>query len=151
MLQLLDVAERVSLYREQSALFQSQLERCTTIIGEVAIVDLRKEVPIYAGNRFMVYALNPEASVSVHVLWGRQKQNTVLAVGKSILNRSNHIDIVALVLEYGGSSHPNAGTCRSPTTMPNGPWARSLPRSTARTSPRLPSRPAEVGAEEARA
>ena len=93
-------------------MFQSQLERCTTIIGEVAIVHLRKEDPIYAGNRFMVYALNPEASVSVHVLWGRQKQNTVLAVGKSILNRSNHADIGALVLEYGGGGHPDAGTCQ---------------------------------------
>jgi nanoRNase/pAp phosphatase (c-di-AMP/oligoRNAs hydrolase) len=111
-LELPDVAERVALYRQQSALFRAQLERCTTMIGEVVVVDLRQEDPIYAGNRFMVYALYPEATVSVHVLWGRQKQNTVLAVGKSILNRSNQVDIGALVLKYGGGGHRNAGTCQ---------------------------------------
>jgi nanoRNase/pAp phosphatase (c-di-AMP/oligoRNAs hydrolase) len=108
-----DVAERVALYREQSALFRAQLQRCTTVIGEVIVVDLRREETIYAGNRFMVYALYPESSVSIHVMWGRQKQNTVLAVGKSILNRSNHVDIGAVMLSgYGGGGHRNAGTCQ---------------------------------------
>jgi nanoRNase/pAp phosphatase (c-di-AMP/oligoRNAs hydrolase) len=106
------VDERVALYRQQSALFGAQLQRSTAIIGDVAVVDLRQEDPIYAGNRFMVYALYPESSVSVHVLWGRQKQNTVLAVGKSILNRSNHVDIGALMLQFGGGGHRNAGTCQ---------------------------------------
>ena len=92
-LKLPDVAERVALYREQSTLFQRQLEKCTTVIGNVAVVDLRREAVIYAGNRFMVYALYPDASVSIHVMWGRQKQNTVMAVGKSILNRSNQVDM----------------------------------------------------------
>jgi len=51
--------------------------------------------------------------VSIHVLWGRQKQNTVLAVGKSILNRSNTVDIGALMLGgYNGGGHRNAGTCQ---------------------------------------
>jgi nanoRNase/pAp phosphatase (c-di-AMP/oligoRNAs hydrolase) len=111
-LALPDVAERVALYREQSELFRAQLLRATTMVGEVAIVDLRQEDPIYAGNRFMVYALFPQATVSIHVLWGRQKQNTVLAVGKSILNRANQVDIGALVLGYGGGGHRNAGTCQ---------------------------------------
>jgi nanoRNase/pAp phosphatase (c-di-AMP/oligoRNAs hydrolase) len=108
-----DVAERVALYHDQSTLFRAQLQRCTTVIGEVIVIDLRQEETIYAGNRFMVYALYPESSVSVHVMWGRQKQNTVLAVGKSILNRSNHVDIGAVMLGgYGGGGHRNAGTCQ---------------------------------------
>jgi nanoRNase/pAp phosphatase (c-di-AMP/oligoRNAs hydrolase) len=112
-LRLPDVAERVGLYREQSMLFRAQLEHCTTVIGNVAVVDLRQEPIIYAGNRFMVYALHPETSVSIHVLWGRQKQNTVLAVGKSIVNRSNQLDIGAMMLSgYGGGGHRNAGTCQ---------------------------------------
>ena len=69
-LQLPDVAERVALYREQSATVPGPAERCTTVIGEVAVVDLRHEETIYAGNRFMVYALFPEATVSVHVTVG---------------------------------------------------------------------------------
>lgn len=113
-LELPDVAERVKLYREQSELFRAQLERRTTMVGEVAVLDLREEETIHAGNRFMVYALFPQATISVHVIWGRQKQNTVLAVGKSILNRSSQVDIGALMLSYGGGGHRNAGTCQVP-------------------------------------
>jgi nanoRNase/pAp phosphatase (c-di-AMP/oligoRNAs hydrolase) len=60
----------------------------------------------------MVYALYPESEVSVHIIPGKQNLNTVLAVGKSILNRGNKLDIGALMLENGGGGHPNAGTCQ---------------------------------------
>lgn len=111
-LALPDVAERVELYRAHAGLSRAQLERCTTLRGEVAVVDLRDEGTIWAGNRFMVYALWPSATVSVHVLWGRQRQNTVLAVGKSIFDRTNPADIGALALAHGGGGHRNAGTCQ---------------------------------------
>src|SRR4029453_7173297 len=110
-LALPDVAERVRLYREQEPLFRDQLARCTTVRGNLAVVDLRGEDTIHAGNRFIVYALHPEANISMPVLWGRQRQNVVFAVGKSIFNRSSRTDIGRLMLAYGGGGHPNAGTC----------------------------------------
>jgi nanoRNase/pAp phosphatase (c-di-AMP/oligoRNAs hydrolase) len=61
-----------------------------------------------------VYALFPQARVSVHVLWGKQKLNTVLAVGKSIIDRSSPVDIGAVMLRYGGGGHLAAGTCQVP-------------------------------------
>jgi len=51
-----------------------------------------------AGSRFMIYALFPECRVS-HVIWGFKQQNTVFAIGKSIIDRSSPIDIGALCLE----------------------------------------------------
>jgi nanoRNase/pAp phosphatase (c-di-AMP/oligoRNAs hydrolase) len=113
-LALPDVRERVELYQAQSEQFVEQLRRCTSVRGTVAVVDLRPEEVIHAGNRFMVYALFPECSVSAHVLWGKQRQNTVVAVGKSILNRSSNADVGALMLSYGGGGHRNAGTCQVP-------------------------------------
>lgn len=114
-LELPDVAERAQLYAVQSELFREQLLHCTRLVGEVAIVDLREEETIYVGNRFMVYALFPHATVSVHVIWGRQRQNTVLAVGKSIINRRSQVDIGTMLLEgYSGGGHRNAGTCQVP-------------------------------------
>jgi nanoRNase/pAp phosphatase (c-di-AMP/oligoRNAs hydrolase) len=113
-LRLPDVTERVDLYHQQSELFVQQLGRCTAVRGTVAVVDLRPEAVIHAGNRFMVYALYPQCTVSVHVLWGKQRQNTVVAVGKSILNRASAADIGALLLSYGGGGHANAGTCQVP-------------------------------------
>jgi nanoRNase/pAp phosphatase (c-di-AMP/oligoRNAs hydrolase) len=113
-LRLPDVAERVELYHAQSEQFSKQLRRCTSVRGTVAVVDLRPEETIHAGNRFMVYALYPDCSVSAHVIWGKQRQNTVIAVGKSILDRSSGADVGALMLSYGGGGHANAGTCQVP-------------------------------------
>ncbi|MFN8078936.1 MAG: exopolyphosphatase [Kineosporiaceae bacterium] len=111
-LQIPDVAERVALFQQQRPLFEAQLKRVTTMHGDVAMVDLRGEETIHAGNRFMVYALNPDCRVSVHVIWGRNKQNTVLAVGKSILDRTSPVDIGKVMLHYGGGGHVAAGTCQ---------------------------------------
>jgi nanoRNase/pAp phosphatase (c-di-AMP/oligoRNAs hydrolase) len=111
-LALPDVDERVRLYREQEQLFRAQLARCTTVRGNLAVVDLRGEETIHAGNRFMVYALHPEVNISMHVMWGRQKQNVVFAVGSSIFNRTSRTDVGRLMLAYGGGGHPHAGTCQ---------------------------------------
>jgi nanoRNase/pAp phosphatase (c-di-AMP/oligoRNAs hydrolase) len=111
-LALPDVAERVELYREQAHAHEEQLRRCGKLDGDVVVLDLRDEEIIHAGNRFMVYAVFPAATVSVHVMWGRAKQNTVLAVGKSIVDRSSPADIGDLMLRFGGGGHRNAGTCQ---------------------------------------
>jgi len=111
-LDLPDVKERTELYMEHDGPFKEQIKRCTTQNGKVIVLDLRSEDVIFAGNRFMIYALYPDAEVSVHVLWGKQKQNTVFAVGKSIINRDSRHNIGELMLEYGGGGHRNAGTCQ---------------------------------------
>ena len=111
-LALPDVAERVLLYREQRDLFVAQLRRVCRLHGDVVVVDLRGEGVIHAGNRFMVYALFPEARVSVHVIPGREGRNTVLAAGRSIVDRSSTADIGAAMLRHGGGGHRAAGTCQ---------------------------------------
>ncbi len=111
-LMLPDVRERVDLYFEQQELFRAQLERITRIDGKVAVIDLRNEETIYAGNRFMIYAMHPEIELSVHVAWGFRKQNTAVMIGKSIINRNSKFNIGELCLSYGGGGHANAGTCQ---------------------------------------
>lgn len=111
-LQLPDVKERVDLFFEQQVKFREQIERCTTVHGPLAVLDLRHEDTIWAGNRFMIYALFPNTNISIHVLWGKNKQNTVFAIGKSILDRSSPVNVGALCLDYNGGGHQNAGTCQ---------------------------------------
>lgn len=113
-LALPDVSERAVLFHECSARFVEQLRRVSHLDGDVIIVDLREVETIEAGNRFMVYALFPEARVSVHIIWGRQKLNTVFACGKSILDRTSPVDIGEVMLRYGGGGHIAAGTCQVP-------------------------------------
>lgn len=111
-LALPDVKERVELYFEQSEKAREQLLRCTTVHQNLAVLDLRNEETIWATNRFMIYALFPQTNISIHVLWGVQKQNTVFATGKSILDRSSRTNVGELMLGYGGGGHHAAGTCQ---------------------------------------
>ena len=67
---------------------------------------------IYAGNRFTIYALFPGCDISAHVMWGVKQQNTVFAIGKSILDRSSPVDVGAVCLGYGGGGHRAAGSCQ---------------------------------------
>ena len=111
-LKLPDVKERVDLFMDQKDKHAEQIRRCTTIIKHLGVLDLRTEEIIFAGNRFVIYALYPEITVSMHVMWGMRKQNTVFAIGKSIFNRSSTINIGELMLQYGGGGHEAAGTCQ---------------------------------------
>jgi nanoRNase/pAp phosphatase (c-di-AMP/oligoRNAs hydrolase) len=111
-LELPDVKERSDMYFEHADQFRAQLQRCSKVYGNLVVLDLRREETIYAGNRFMIYALFPQTNISIHVLWGLKQQNTVFATGKSILNRTSKTDVGALMLQYGGGGHHAAGTCQ---------------------------------------
>ncbi|MEE9335221.1 MAG: exopolyphosphatase [Granulosicoccaceae bacterium] len=111
-LELPDVDERVVLYREHADAFKKQLQRCSTVHGNLVVLDLRNEDVIHPGSRFTIYALFPQCNISIHQLWGMKKQNTVFATGKSIFDRSCQTNVGDLMLTYGGGGHAAAGTCQ---------------------------------------
>lgn len=107
-----DVVERVELYKRHAAINAEQIERCGRMHKNLLVLDLRKEDEIYAGNRFVPYAVFPQSNISVHVMWGKQQQNVVFACGKSILDRSSKTNVGELMLKHGGGGHVAAGTCQ---------------------------------------
>ncbi len=111
-LELSDVKERVDVYLDHQESAIKQIKRCAKVHNNLVVLDLREEETIYAVNRFMIYALFPECNISIHVMWGLKQQNTVFAIGKSILNRSSNTNIGELCLAYNGGGHLNAGTCQ---------------------------------------
>lgn len=113
-LDLPDVKERVDLYYDHQVKCREQIERCSKVYDNLVVLDLRQEETIWAGNRFVIYALFPQCNISIHILWGKNKQNTVFATGKSILDRSSKTNVGELMLKYGGGGHNAAGTCQIP-------------------------------------
>jgi len=111
-LALPDVKERVDLFKAHEPQFKEQLLRCGTLHKNCVVLDLRNEDTIYCGNRFVVYALFPQANISIHVMWGREKRNVANAIGKSIFDRSSKTNVGELCLKYGGGGHRAAGTCQ---------------------------------------
>jgi len=111
-LELPDIKERVELYFDHEEKFKQQIQRCSTVRENVVVLDLREEEIIHPGNRFMIYALFPQCNISIHQMWGLNKTNTVLATGKSIMDRSCQTNVGELMLAYGGGGHDAAGTCQ---------------------------------------
>jgi nanoRNase/pAp phosphatase (c-di-AMP/oligoRNAs hydrolase) len=107
-----DVKERVDLYNAHAERAEDQIRRCATVHGNLVVLDLRDEEIIHPTNRFTLYALFPQCNISIHVLWGLRQQNTVLATGKSIIDRGSKTNVGELMLSYGGGGHEAAGTCQ---------------------------------------
>jgi nanoRNase/pAp phosphatase (c-di-AMP/oligoRNAs hydrolase) len=111
-LELHDVKERVELYFEQEPLLREQIKKNATVYDNLVVVNFKKDEVIHAGNRFLKYALFPQCNISIRIMWGFKKQNTVFAVGKSIFNRTSRTNVGELMLKYGGGGHTAAGTCQ---------------------------------------
>jgi len=112
-----DVKERVDLYFESAPKAEEQITRCSTVIGKVVALDLREEAEIWPTNRFMVYALHPQATVSLHIMWDKQKRLVVISAGKSIFDRTSKVNLGRLLLEFGGGGHAAAAACQLETTQ----------------------------------
>lgn len=111
-LELPDVKERVELYNEHAVKAEEQIKRCATVHNNLVVLNLQPEDDIWATNRFIIYALFPQCNISIHRMWGLKKQNTVFAIGKSILDRSSKTNVGELCLKYNGGGHQAAGTCQ---------------------------------------
>lgn len=111
-LQLPDIKERVDMYFDHQDKFKEQLGRLVKVDGNCAVFDLRNEETIYAGNRFMIYAMYPQVQYSIYISKGLKGANTAVMIGKSIFNKSGVADIGNICLEYNGGGHYNAGTCQ---------------------------------------
>jgi nanoRNase/pAp phosphatase (c-di-AMP/oligoRNAs hydrolase) len=111
-LDMSDVKERLDVYFSQGALFREMIQAHARVEGNAVLVDLRGVDPIYAGNRFIIYTLYPEQNISVWVIDGREKLNTAITVGYSIINRGATVDVGELMYRYDGGGHHQVGTCQ---------------------------------------
>ena len=110
-----DVEERLRYYTYQEEFFERQLKRCTSVHDNLVVFDLRGETESFVGNRFMLYALFPHCNISIQVVPTPDHACSVLATGKSILNRTSATNVGSLMLRYGGGGHMQVGSCRIPT------------------------------------
>lgn len=107
-----DVLERVALYKSHEGPAVDQMLAASEQHGNLLVVDLTHEDPIWAANRFLPYALFPQCNVVIRRMWGRDRRNTVFALGRSIFERSSSVDIGAICERYGGGGHPYSGSCQ---------------------------------------
>lgn len=118
-LSLLDVKERLERYFAHQEPYKKMLRDNALVRGPLVTIDLREQEEIFVGNRFMIYALYPECNLSLRIIWGLRKMNTVFTMGRSILNRTATLDVGQLMLRFGGGGHRAVGTCQVPNEEVN--------------------------------
>jgi hypothetical protein len=104
------VRKRVEVLEGQDETFRAELQSHSWMEGNVVITDFRGLDHVPVGNRFLVYALFPEANVSVRVHWGPNKAFPMLLLGHSIFNRTCKTNVGELAARYGGGGHRGAGS-----------------------------------------
>jgi hypothetical protein len=109
-----DVRARCERVIAEEAQFRRSLMINSRQDGNVVITDFRGLGEVPPGNRFMIYALFPEANISVRLFDGRGGRFVVAALGHSLFNRTSKTNIGELLARYGGGGHRGAGTAQFP-------------------------------------
>ncbi len=106
-----EVSKRCQRVLQEQEEFKKLLKEHSHQEANVIVTDLRGGRQMPAGNRFLIYTNYPEANVEVRIFPG-MLDNTVVAVGHSIFNRTCTVDVGKLMAEYGGGGLPGAATCQ---------------------------------------
>ncbi|MHC4915171.1 MAG: DHHA1 domain-containing protein, partial [Planctomycetota bacterium] len=110
-LQHREVAKRCERVLQEQAEFKGFLKKYASADGPVILTDLRGVKGVPVGNRFLVYTMFPESNVEMRIFAGLG-DTTVVAVGKSIFNRTCNVNVGDLCAKFGGGGHANAATCQ---------------------------------------
>lgn len=106
-----DIIQRIDLYNDHHNLAAAQInDCCVQHNGNVIELNLLNEETIWSTNRFTPYIQFPKSKISVRVMWGRSRQNTVFAIGKNIFSKTSSINIGEICRKYGGDGHENSGS-----------------------------------------
>ncbi len=112
------VKEHCDAVLAQNEAYQQLLLSHTRCEASVAITDFRDMNPAPDGNRFLVYALFPQANVHMKIRYDIQKPELVaVSVGHSIFNKTCRVDVGTLLSRYQGGGHFTVGACRFPKEL----------------------------------
>lgn len=108
-----EIRQRCQEVVEQNEAFRELLLRHTQVQGHVSITDFRpfgNQAP--RGNRFLVYSLFPQASVSIKIRQdSRDSGKVAISVGHSIFNPTCCVNVGLMLSAFGGGGHRGAGGC----------------------------------------
>ena len=113
-LELAPVRERARHLRDQDRAFREVAVAHSRLDEGVVVTDFRSVDPLPVGNRFLIYTVYPEATVSLRIQHGRTPETVSVSVGRSIFNRTSKANVGVLMSMYGGGGQAGAGACVLP-------------------------------------
>jgi len=107
-----EVAAHCRTVVEENRLYKDHLLKHTTLNQHVAVTDFRPVGQAPPGNRFLVYSLFRDASVSVKIRYDNgSRDKVVVSVGHSIFNRTCNVNVGKMLSDFEGGGHKGAGAC----------------------------------------
>ncbi len=107
-----EVRRRCESVVAQNREYRRHLITCTEMKDGVSITDFRAYDEPPEGNRFLVYAMFPNARVSVKIRYvDRAKRRVVLSIGHSIFNGTCKVHAGHLLSDFNGGGHFGAAAC----------------------------------------
>ena len=108
-----EVADRCRSVVEQNRAYARVLRSHTRMVGHVSVTDFRDLGRTPAGNRFLVYSMFPEATVSVKIRYDNRDRNLIaVSVGHNIFNPGCRVNAGLLLAGFEGGGHRGAASCR---------------------------------------
>jgi hypothetical protein len=113
-LDLPSVRDRTTRLKEQDGQFREAAIAHSRLDGPLIITDFRSLDPLPVGNRFLIYTVFPDATLSLRIQRGRAPDTVSVSGGRSIFNRTSRANIGIVMSLYGGGGQPGAGACVLP-------------------------------------
>ena len=110
-MELPSVRERAARLKEQDRHFREAAVAHSRLDGPLIITDFRSLDPLPIGNRFLIYTVFPNATLSLRIQRGRAPDTVSVSGGRSIFNRTSRANIGIVMSPYGGGGQPGAGAC----------------------------------------
>jgi hypothetical protein len=113
-LELPSVRERATRLKESNDRFREAAIAHSRLDGPLIITDFRSVAPLPVGNRFLIYTVFPDATMSLRIQGGRAPDTVSVSGGRSIFNRTSRVNVGIVMSLYGGGGQPGAGACVLP-------------------------------------
>ena len=106
------VADRCRQTIMDNRRYEALLIDHTHMQEHVAITDFRACPDAPPGNRFLVYALFPDAAVNVKIRFDTDDEKKMaVSTGRSIFNDGCNVNLGALLSKFEGGGHAGAASC----------------------------------------
>jgi oligoribonuclease NrnB/cAMP/cGMP phosphodiesterase (DHH superfamily) len=106
------VKKRCNGVVKENQAYEKHLLTHTKVISKISITDFRPLDTVPDGNRFLTYALFPEAIASIKLRFDNaEHKNVLISIGSNIFQKKSNINIGNLLAKFGGGGHAGAGGC----------------------------------------
>jgi len=115
------VKDRCRLVIKENREFEHHLTAHTELVKGITVTDFRPFEKAPSGNRFLIYSLFPNAMASIKIRYDhKNRDKTIVSIGKSIFNSQFKVNIGNLLSSYGGGGHAGAGGCSMESSLADG-------------------------------